>query len=739
MFKNKFIVSLTFTTLISIQLVVFKTSFAKESSAFSKIETIEVVADNADNTDGGNAWGGHQCRIVRTSEGVFTAYTVIGDSPMNKKWKLAHRQAQGWKVIAEGLAGREPVNLMAGPDGKIYVLGWPNSQPTLWSGLPSGGQISLISEPIPFTTDDYPYASAGIDNEGNIFVLASQLSNPDYFKYSIRDSSTGNWSTQTKELDYRHCYSYMLPDNNGGLFVVSSRDVEWSDLGLVKPEGAFDYAFNAFSLFGTNDYRVQPIERRAYVKEEQTTAYLDVLCNAQNDGYLDNSGRVHVLFRRKGETTNGLEQGRHIIFSKNGTIESDEKLPVAEGTFSRIFQDKEEKFYFLTSSGHIHYAGENGTDLGVAQKLDLNGYEVEYSGFSIAAPRTGTEPANFIDAVFPTDNGRKWVYCRISLGTGDFKQMSSLMTLTYQNSLKNQTSINNDFQDFSYLVDAYDGSQLAFDNAAFTSNSSIGLELVSQTPYFANGIKLFNRSLPISSDWQIDVKAHISNFDTQFPNPYYYAILIIGKSGSDLPSSAANRVVFSLTRSKQISESITNEYFKNTVNFGVWSNNASDQGAPPSLQTSAEDVYLRIKYLSNTKSCYLYYSQDSIQYNELKNYKIGDVWSLGPDNSIFVALNAGSEPFQTLDEYNANSNSNYNLSSGKLYFSDFKISPINSGPSGGSGGGAQSGGGSPSAAKSKKGGKGKASSVKKSGGGSKKSSASKSSGSKKSGGKKKKK
>jgi hypothetical protein len=713
--------------------ILLQNAQASENSNFSKVVTIEVVSDNADNTDGGNAWGGHQCRIVRTNEGVFTAYTVMGDSPMNKRWKLAHRQADGWKVIAEGAAGREPVNLIAGPDGKIYILGWPNGQPTLWFGLPSGGQIELNSELVPFTTDDYPYASAGIDRDGNIFVLASQLANPDYFKYSIRDNSTGNWRTQTKELDYRHCYSYILPDNNGGLFVVSTRDVEWSDLGLVKPEGAFDYAFNAFSLFGTSDYRESPIDRRAYVKEEQTTAYPDVLCNAQNDSYLDNSGRVHVLLRRKGETTNGLEQGRHIIFSKNGTIESDEKLPVAEGTFSRIFQDKEEKFYILTSSGHIYYAGESGTDLGVAQKLDLNGYEVEYSGFSIAAPRTGTEPANFIDAVFPTDNGRKWVYCRIALGTGDFKQMSSLTTLTYQNSLKNQTSIDNDFQDFSYLVGADDGSQFAFDNAAFTANSSIGLELVSQTPYFANGIKWFNRSLPISSDWQIDVKAHLSNFPTEFPNPYYYAILIIGKSGSDLPSSAANRIVFSLTRSKQTSENVTNEYFKNTVNFGVWSNNASDKGAPPSLQISAEDVYLKIKYLSNTKSCYLYYSQDSIQYNELKNYNIGDIWSLGSGNSIYVALNAGSEPFQTLSEYNENSNKDFNLAPGQLYFSDFKISPIVTGTtnvSGASGGGAPSGGGSPAAQKAKKG--GKSSAKKSSGSASKKSAGSKNSSGKKS-------
>ncbi|MBN1558627.1 hypothetical protein JW998_00140, partial [candidate division KSB1 bacterium] len=38
----------------------------------------EVVCDSAAVGDGGNAWGGHQCRIVRTRYGVFTAFTTEG-------------------------------------------------------------------------------------------------------------------------------------------------------------------------------------------------------------------------------------------------------------------------------------------------------------------------------------------------------------------------------------------------------------------------------------------------------------------------------------------------------------------------------------------------------------------------------------------------------------------------------------------------------------------------------------
>jgi hypothetical protein len=325
-------------------------------------------------------------------------------------------------------------------------------------------------------------------------------------------------------------------------------------------------------------------------------------------------------------------------------------------------------------------------------------------------------------------------------GDGGFQQMSSLSSLKYENNLRIKSTIDSDFLDFSHLKDGDDGPLLVFGNATFTANSTAGLELVSQTPYYAQGVKFFDRSLPVTSDWQIDVKAHISSFSTQLPNPFYYAIIVIGKLGSDFSSSAANRVILSLTRSKQTSSTVSNEYFKNTINSGVWINNASALGAPPVWQIAEEDVYLRIKYFSSNKSCYLYSSRDASQYELVKSYSLGDIWSLGSENSIYVALNAGSEPFQTLSEYNENSNKDFNLAPGQLYFSDFKISPLVTGTtsvSSASGGGAPSGGGYPAAPKAKKG--GKSSAKKSSGAASKKSAASKLAGSKKSGGKKPKK
>ncbi len=302
----------------------------------------------------------------------------------------------------------------------------------------------------------------------------------------------------------------------------------------------------------------------------------------------------------------------------------------------------------------------------------------------------------------------------IALGTGDLQLMSSLSNLKYENTLKIKSSIDSDFLDFSHLKVSDDGAMLAFENATFTANSSTGLELVSQTRYLAGGIKFFDRSLPVTSDWQIDVKVHVANSLPEFPNSFYYAVINIGKLGSDFLSSAANRVILSLTRSKQTSSTVSLEYVRNTINSGIWTNSASDLGAPPLWKIDNEDVYLRIKYFSSNKSCYLYTSLDASHYELVKSYSLGGIWSLGSENSIYVALSAGSEPFQTLSESNENSNTDFNLSPGQIYFSDFKITPIVTAPSGlgSSSGGAPSGGGE----SKKKVGKGKSSSVKKSSG-----------------------
>jgi len=378
---------------------------------------IEIVSDNTATGDGGNIWGGHQTRIVRTQDGVFTAYTVEGGGYLSREWRLAQRDSESsWKVIAQGVSGREPVNLLASPDGTLYVIGWPKGVGTIWSGKPQNGRITMSDEIIPnMPQGDWPYSSAGIDANGNLCVLASNGGEQagGEFYWSCHQTDTQRWVSHTSSLDYRYCYTYVFPSPGGELSLVSTRDVRWSALGYQQPAGAFDYAFNAFGYWRTNNVLAEPIEQINYAEETPTEQFPNAFLNAQMDAYLDTQGRMHILYWQMGETTNGASKSMHRIVSSSGDILFDKEIPEEAGYFSRIFQDNQERFYLLGSSGLLYPMDSNGEQLKDPTRLDLQGYEVEYSGFGISVPRTGTPLSDVMDIVFPSGNETQWLYFQL--------------------------------------------------------------------------------------------------------------------------------------------------------------------------------------------------------------------------------------------------------------------------------------------------------------------------------------
>lgn len=74
-----------------------------------KVTCCDVIATNAAAGDGGNAWGGHQTRIVRTAAGVFAAYTVAGADELHRRWRLVTRMEDGrWPHLARRPDPRRP-------------------------------------------------------------------------------------------------------------------------------------------------------------------------------------------------------------------------------------------------------------------------------------------------------------------------------------------------------------------------------------------------------------------------------------------------------------------------------------------------------------------------------------------------------------------------------------------------------------------------------------------------------
>ncbi|MBI5351497.1 MAG: hypothetical protein HZB50_02535 [Chloroflexi bacterium] len=383
---------------------------------------VEVVTDQAVTGDGGNNWGGHQSRIVHTQDGIFTAYTVEGKGKFHREWRLVKREVDGsWNILATGDAGREPVNLLAAPDGTLYVVGWPNETGTLWQGKPEKDNLVMTSSKIPgVAKGNWPYASAGINASGDLCILSSIGGEAPggEFKWSCYYPSTGEWVSQTSKIDYRFCYTYVFPGPDGQLSLISTRDVRWGALKYKQPMDAFDYVFNAYGFWQTEDTANIPIKRVHTVEEAPTELSQFVMLSAQQDAYMDTRGRMHIIYRVQGQSTNNEAISRHAILAQDGTVLADESLPSELGwEFSRIFQDKKERFYLLTSNGYLYPMDKDGIELGEPIQLDLGlgrlSSVVEYSGFGLSVPRTGTPLSDVMDVVFPTSNGTAWMYFQL--------------------------------------------------------------------------------------------------------------------------------------------------------------------------------------------------------------------------------------------------------------------------------------------------------------------------------------
>lgn len=405
------------------------TSMADDSP---RVTCCEVIATNAAAGDGGNAWGGHQTRIVRTSAGVFAAYTVAGADELHRRWRLVTRMEDGrWPVLAEGPSGREPMNLMAAPDGTLHIIAWPDGRPRLWSGLPKDGAVTMQEQAIdgPWVTSNWPYNAAGISERGDLALVQSDGEAPGAFIWGHRPAGAAAWLTGKVNVAQRHCYTYVLPGPDGRLAFCSTRDVLAKVMGYDKTatSHSLGYVFNRLGVWETPDAARAPFGELQLDETVPTAECPEVwACGVSGDAYRDTRGRLHVLYFFRGPETRGRLCLRHTVVA-NGKVVKTVSLPESlnrcfsvpggpeSWLFSRLIQDTAGRFYLIGPAAVIPAGATDGTELGEPVPLDLGGHAVEYSGIALAAPRGGTPLADVVDAVFPADKGKTIVYVRIRL------------------------------------------------------------------------------------------------------------------------------------------------------------------------------------------------------------------------------------------------------------------------------------------------------------------------------------
>jgi hypothetical protein len=380
----------------------------------SSLAALETVAKNVTTGDGGNNWGAHKSRIVQTARGVFTVFTLDGEGYLAREWHLARKTDDDWDIVKQGVAGREPPNLLAGPDGTLYVIAWPDGQPHIWAGADTGDGLEWRDEAVrgDWSKTDWPYSAAAVSPHGEIAIVTSLGDKPGKFQWAHGVPFSERWKSETFATDFRFAYVFPFATERG-LWFLGERDVLWKSLGWTRPENAFTYVFDGLRYWYSPDVRQGEFASGDLRDEPQTEEYPMVSCY-QVDVYEDLRGRMHVLYNRRGASTSGKTIGYHLLMEKAGRVLWDVTLPQAAQW--RMTQDLAGKFYLLMNQGSdlLVYSSrdEEGRTPGEPVRLPLGKTLSSY--WYVAAPRNGSERTNRVDAAGLTSAG-DWIYFSINL------------------------------------------------------------------------------------------------------------------------------------------------------------------------------------------------------------------------------------------------------------------------------------------------------------------------------------
>jgi len=387
------------------------------------LERLELVTSQATGNGGnaGNGWGSNKLRVARTAAGnVVATYTGTGSDAYHTQWGLMTRASTGgWSQLAQGPAGREPAQTVVQGNNVATVLGWDGGNAQLVSAAGPNGATPFSSAAIPgpWKQSDFPYAATATNARGDQFILASDESlAPSALYIAYRTAADGQWHSITLPTDLRYSYVELLPDNNGGLTMVASDDVEWSTLGWNQPPGAFTYVWDRINYWHTDNLLSQSFQQlqvASYPQPAGTNGYVNVF---NQDAYLDTQGRTHILYSVQTPSTGQQIVGHHAIV-QNGSVVND--VTLANGycpNETRMIQDTTGQFYVLSHCGSTLYvwAGDSvdGTQLGAPVSLDVSAYPVD-SWFWLATPRGGSPIADYVDGVYSANNDTQLIYFRV--------------------------------------------------------------------------------------------------------------------------------------------------------------------------------------------------------------------------------------------------------------------------------------------------------------------------------------
>lgn len=411
------------------------------------IDTTNIVAST---TGGSNTWGGFMGRGARMSDGTLYSH-VNFTSPSQgnaeeenylKQFYIYKFDGKKWSRAAGPFpTGRDAVSMLKDPSAdKVYIVAWPEMHPTIMEFDPKDLKnpktydmyYTMEGEEQGWGTHVTNYAASGISPDGYIWVMSTQGAKTWETKlihHSVFNTNDKTWTKKKAlEVETRHCYLGVIPEENGVMTFTGTEDVIWNVIGMKKPKDGNDYVMAAIRRWKTEDFG-ETFNMVTVHNEPQTEEFLNLNVGnfSQGDYVLGTDGTYNVLYFVKGASMQGNKGIIHAVTDDSGVTEA-KRLPFSDVTEGNevcvrmVYDDagaayyityqknsSEIKVYAVDTENGIRYSNPVSFDLGEDNK-------VKDTGLWLYNERSGNKMESYIDITYPAGkDGQEVKYFRINI------------------------------------------------------------------------------------------------------------------------------------------------------------------------------------------------------------------------------------------------------------------------------------------------------------------------------------
>ncbi len=236
---------------------------------------------------------------------------------------------------------------------------------------------------------------------------------------------------------------------------------------------------------------------------------------------------------------------------------------------------------------------------------------------------------------------------------------------TFRDSLTNSTAIANNF---IYWSLSPLGENPEAGGCSFEPNPLFGVELMTPVGDTMQAAWAFNRPLPVSRDWTVTLRVHISDFTNAQNYPYYGVGISILRYLAEPPAGVPTERV-NIGMSRESINSISGQDLLNYISGGLFTG-GFEQSLVRSSVGGAQEAFVRASFTASTKKIALFFSTNGISFVPLSDlvFDLGQQWELGEGDELTVAVTASSIP----SSWEAGS-IDYAVTSGQIYARDFEV------------------------------------------------------------------